>query len=820
MNATRLHLAAFDGDDNTLNQLLNEGADVNSVTNEGETPLRLAAMKGHSGIVRSLLKWGADVNYLPPGTSSPLRVAVGRGHADIVALLLAKGADPEAVAAPKPVSPEEQAKAREDVQKMLQEFGRMVSSLGVSGSPFKDIPGRDANPTKKEGEPFGSGKFHCLAQAVMSGSLETVKVLLEAGYSPNPELDWQKTSLFDLCRMLPNKLEMARLLLQYGADPNGLGTSGLSPLGAAIVFGDIPFAELLLEAGARTDKGAEGMGLLTSALSFKNTEMIRFLVDRNIGVNDPMVDVFLQDEENSEIKGLISEKRGIAWLAQVESSDIAGVQAALQNGADVNKAGKEGTALHLAAKANNAPMVRLLLEAGADHELAKTYEMVPLHTAARNGATEVCKILLEHGIDVNTKTKFGQTPLYYAAVGQHFETADLLIAQGASLTISEAILLRRDEVVKDFWASGTSVNTKTEAGMTPLIAAVMIQDKDLVASLLARGAEVDAVDNWDRTALCYAGTLVDTGIAELLLENGANPDVETDQSALKMAVQNRNEPMMRLLLERGATLEQPIRKRSLEHISQRPLEEEAKREVWKDLKEKEQLLYDVLMIHRFMIDTDFKNAHETWHDLEKLWAVIRTLVEFGADVNTVDMDGNPFLCCLIEFGAPLDLIREVIAKGAFLGEPNDPLIGTIARKRFDKAPLMVAIAQKRADVVEVLLQNGVNPNEGLTVEGPLEFARQSNQEAIAELLIAFGASDEKRAEKIAELGDTAPFRLRSMTDNIDFLNNRMPILDFGHMRLARQEGQDKRMIQRWAQLIAEVEEAEKGNPPTSSPIPE
>ncbi len=84
------------------------------------------------------------------------------------------------------------------------------------------------------------------------------------------------------------------------------------------------------------------------------------------------------------------------------TADLAGVQAALGRGADVNAGDDGGT--------------------------------TPLQHATANGHKEIAQLLIANGADVNTKDIGGGTPLHLAAIGfRHKEIAELLIAKGADV---------------------------------------------------------------------------------------------------------------------------------------------------------------------------------------------------------------------------------------------------------------------------------------------------------------------------------------------------------------------------------------------------
>ena len=86
----------------------------------------------------------------------------------------------------------------------------------------------------------------------------------------------------------------------------------------------------------------------------------------------------------------------------VENGDLAGVQAELDKGVDVN-----------------------VVDLGF-------FNLAPLHYAAGYGYKEIVELLIAEGADVDAKTTTGGTPLFNAA-GSHKEIVELLIAAGADV---------------------------------------------------------------------------------------------------------------------------------------------------------------------------------------------------------------------------------------------------------------------------------------------------------------------------------------------------------------------------------------------------
>jgi ankyrin repeat protein len=105
------------------------------------------------------------------------------------------------------------------------------------------------------------------------------------------------------------------------------------------------------------------------------------------------------------------------------------------------------TALHVAAWAGHAPIVRLALERGAKIDVKDEVGATALHHAARGGRLEVLEVLLAKKAKVDATTKSaksvaffdqGLTPLHAALDGGHVELARRLLAAGAAVGATTA----------------------------------------------------------------------------------------------------------------------------------------------------------------------------------------------------------------------------------------------------------------------------------------------------------------------------------------------------------------------------------------------
>jgi|GEM_PF-5566261 len=88
-----LCMAAWNGDSAYTLRLLKEGADVNSVSDDGISALMYACQNGHLPVIKILVANGADIDYRYPGVKPALIMAVIQNYMPVVRYLLHKGAN-------------------------------------------------------------------------------------------------------------------------------------------------------------------------------------------------------------------------------------------------------------------------------------------------------------------------------------------------------------------------------------------------------------------------------------------------------------------------------------------------------------------------------------------------------------------------------------------------------------------------------------------------------------------------------------------------------------------------------------------------------
>jgi ankyrin repeat protein len=235
------------------------------------------------------------------------------------------------------------------------------------------------------------------------------------------------------------------------------------------------------------------------------------------------------------------------------AGDLAKVRLLISKGADVNAGSKQGrTPLIVAASHDGASeVVKFLIEKGAHISAKDGAGSTPLVAATEANDTASVKLLLQKGADVNVAGNFyeggipGQTPLMNAAAHGNIDVIKLLLAKGADVNAigaPEGIHVKNGAI-----AYGT---------FTPLLLAATYAPPEAVRLLLDAGAKVNVQDSRGMTPLMLAisSDRPDPRVVRLLLHQGADPRIQSKigETSLDWAKKFRHAEIMKLLGIDGA----------------------------------------------------------------------------------------------------------------------------------------------------------------------------------------------------------------------------------------------------------------------------
>jgi len=397
--------AAMAQDSGLLKQLLSQGADPN-ITGQFDTPaLHWLIRVNDQENALLLLSAGADVNQTNRYGVTPMSLAVSNGDPDMVRLLLDAGADPNTL--------EHNAQS---VLMSAADVGNFatVKLLVENGA---DVNARDRSfgqTHRGRREPIPGGMTPLL-YAARQGHTDIAKLLLEAG------ADIHKAEANNISPLLmaveTNSMETAHYLIAQGADVNSVDWYGRTPLWEAVNVRN---------------------------LYIHNDKFSNYIANR--------------DEIFNLIETLIKE------------------------GADLN------------ARTKESPPIRYdLLSITGTLEWVDFTGQTAFLRAARAGDMDVMNLLLENGADPYIET-FAGTNALMAAAGINW-----VVAQ--TWTESAEQLLAAVQFCIDL---GMDINHANSMGLAAIHGAANRGSNDIIQLLVDHGARLDVVDNEDRSPLVWA----------------------------------------------------------------------------------------------------------------------------------------------------------------------------------------------------------------------------------------------------------------------------------------------------------------------------
>ncbi|KND87822.1 Ankyrin repeat domain-containing protein 50 [Tolypocladium ophioglossoides CBS 100239] len=295
---------------------------------------------------------------------------------------------------------------------------------------------------------------------------------------------------------------VVKLLLEKGADANSKDKGSQTPLLWAASKGNDTIVKLLLEKGADADsKYSDGRTPLSWATAEGHEAVVKLLLEKGADVNSKDGDC----------------RTPLLWAAK--EGIYGAVKILLEKGTDANSNDSDGrTPLSWAAEGQEA-VVKLLLEKGADANSRDIGSRTPLLWAAAKGNEAIVQLLLEKGADANSKYSDGRTPLSWAAKEGNGATVKLLLEKGANANSKDgdgrtpllwAAKEGNDAALKLLLEKGADANSKDNDGRTPLLWATRNLHEAVVKLLLAiDGVDADSQDNNGRSALFWAAANIE-----------------------------------------------------------------------------------------------------------------------------------------------------------------------------------------------------------------------------------------------------------------------------------------------------------------------
>jgi len=355
-----------------IEALIKAGADVNAANRYGVTPLSLAAGNGADRLLTLLIESGANAKAadakLTEGRTL-LMLAARTGNVASIRQLVAQGAGSNVVNAA-----ESRTGSTALMWAALENHADAVRALVAAGADVNARSKVTAYPHTPPG--------------VIGDSLE--EGYSYVGQTVLPRGGW--TALMYAARQ--GALDAARALVDAHADLAAADPDGTPALTFAIINGHYDLATLLIEKGADVNQadrtGAtplySAVDMHTLQTSFGRPELPRAVTDGSV----PMAKTLLARgaDPNRALKTRVLKRT-------YQAGD--------------GRLGEGSTALMRAAKSNDAVMMRLLIDGGADLDCQNAIGETAMHIAA--GSPKTVRFLAGEGASPWMKNARGLTPL-------------------------------------------------------------------------------------------------------------------------------------------------------------------------------------------------------------------------------------------------------------------------------------------------------------------------------------------------------------------------------------------------------------------------
>jgi ankyrin repeat protein len=439
---TPLLWAANLNDTDLALRLLKAGANPKVGNRLGSTPLAEAAFNSNTDLIKALLAAGADPNTAGPDGQTAIMVIARSSNVAAAKLLLDRGANPNAK--------ESQRGQTALMWAAASSKAPMMRELLAHGATVDTASDTDLMTPLVSGEPRAQprppGGETALLFSTREGCMDCVKALIEKG--ANIDLGDPEGVTPLITAIFNTHFDVAKYLIEKGANVDRWDWWGRTPLYLAVDYNTLPH-------GGRPDQPS-----LDETLPI---DIIRILLDKGANPN-PQLKLFPPYRATGNDRGLDSmiNVGTTPLLRAAKAQDAPAIKLLLEHGAIVDLANTQGWTPTVAASGTGsvdadtrgyyttsdvedrsiASLELLLAHGGELNGGAGRFEAVPLHGAAFWGWNKVVNYLLAKGADINAKDSRGYTAVDYAMgraggnsrggqrIDVHKDTADLLMAKG------------------------------------------------------------------------------------------------------------------------------------------------------------------------------------------------------------------------------------------------------------------------------------------------------------------------------------------------------------------------------------------------------
>ncbi|KAL7790946.1 ankyrin repeat-containing domain protein [Trichoderma ceciliae] len=545
-----------------------------------------------------------------------------------------------------------------------------------------------------------------LLSAAMSGSYGTIETLIKLPMNPDGGTETRFTSgwrpLTRACALGYPKT--VKILLEHGADPNILGPYGYdTPLWFAVMRGpNLECVRHLLNHGADPNhRHLQPPLLLELATSFSGDFDAIVNTCHILAAGNQPILVDARDSDN-----------GTALMRASQNQRLPLMRWLLENGADVNAKDDFGrSALYFAAATENVSIVEEILKHQPELAILSTRSGNTLLQVALPDLA-VIKLLLDAGVSPEHADSSGDTIINSAIITPNPDLVSLLVEKKANIhhpdssghtPIWAAASRARDASLVRLLADSGANLSETDAEGRGLLHVALDGPPEIVKILLEFGRDIDVNhrDGKMRTALMAATGAANIGCIKLLLKAGCDINAQDSKgaTALYYAIWNKNVELVSLLLCEP--------KVDANHMS----------------------LHYGTPLHQACKAVNVQ--------------VVRALLDWGADVNAVTPNytySTPLIAALLrekhfgfgDAGGKVDeVVRTLVRRGA---DVKFTLPGGIFH-----SPIIAACFAVEVNTINLLLDEGASAQltDQITGRAPLHFAAANGIQNFQAVMLAY-----------------------------------------------------------------------------------
>ena len=579
----------------SLQKIIGQGINVNTLNNRGETPLFLACESAQAGAVKLLLEMRADPNITYADGYTSLHCAVhGRCTNETLQDIISHGVYVDS----QNIHGETALwlaclYRQQDCVKVLLKAGsnpnitsnERYTSLhaAVNGGYSRTIiskiidHGADVNVTNKK-------NVTPLMIACHKRITYAINILLNAGADPNISDAKGNTCIQNAVGKGCSK-DALETIVNHRADVNAVNKKHATALMIACASSNKDAINVLLDAGADPNI-TDGMGNTCIQIAVGNgcsKDVLETIVNHGVDVNATnkknVTALMIACEKgnanainvllNAGAHPNIIDANGNTCLHYAAYGDCIkdSLQTVINHGAEVNATNAGyATAIMLACEKGNTDVINVLLNAGADPSIADADGDTWLHQAVRGGCSkEVLETLISHGADVNAANKNNVTALKIACEKGNSDALNVLLSAGGDPNITDTggdtclhHAVRGDSntvIIETLVRHGADVNATSENNATALMISCNKGTTDVIDVLLHAGPDSNIADDDGYTCLHHAvhGDCSNE-ILETLINHGAcvNATSKNNATALMIACNRGNIDAINVLLRAGA----------------------------------------------------------------------------------------------------------------------------------------------------------------------------------------------------------------------------------------------------------------------------